>query len=193
MNVMKNCLCIPFCGIISIISTSFIYLMSSMQESFSSMKYLLLVSLFWSVLLPLPVNLSHLYVKTRLPCCILFGMQTSKGSRNSAFWNMWMPLNLAFKAALFQGNISLLMGQYSMCFLNILAQNGEQGSTSVTAKVDIELAKQTWHANTRAGTTFVPYLSLHVSQGVSSHIGGFSSYERYFHFCGVKRLWRSET
>lgn len=60
------------------------------------MKYLLLVSLFWSVLLRLPVNLSHLYVKTRLPCCILFGIQTSKGSRNSAFWNMWMPLNLAF-------------------------------------------------------------------------------------------------
>lgn len=74
----------------------YIYLISPVQESFSSMKYLPLVTLFHGALLPLPVNLSHLYVKTRLPCCILFGMQTSKGSRNSSFWNMQMPLNLAF-------------------------------------------------------------------------------------------------
>lgn len=52
--------------------------------------------IFWSILLPLPVNLCHLYVKTSLPCCISFRMQTSKASRNSAFWNMWTPLNLAF-------------------------------------------------------------------------------------------------
>lgn len=97
----------------------------------------------------LPVSLIHLHVKNGLPCCILFIMQTSKGNKKSVFSNMWTPLNLTFgiqtKAALFQESVSLLMGQYSMCFLNILVQNGERGSSSVTANVDSELAKQTWH------------------------------------------------
>lgn len=97
----------------------------------------------------LPVSLIHLYVKNGLPCWILFIMQTSKGSKKSAFSNMWTPLSLTLsiqtKAALLQGSVSLLMGQYSMCFLNILVQNGERGSSSVTANVDSELAKQTWH------------------------------------------------
>lgn len=39
--------------IISITSLYFINMTSSLQESFSSMKYLLLVTLFYSVLLPL--------------------------------------------------------------------------------------------------------------------------------------------
>lgn len=50
-----------------------------MQEKYSSMTYL------FPVFVCLPVNPFHLYVKTRLPCCILFGMQTSKGSKSSAF------------------------------------------------------------------------------------------------------------
>lgn len=44
----------------------------------------------------LPVSLIHLYVKIGPPCCILFIMQTSKGSKKSAFSNMWTPLNLIF-------------------------------------------------------------------------------------------------
>lgn len=95
----------------------------------------------------LPVSLIHLYVKNGLPCCILFIMQTSKGSKKSAFSNMclWTSYLVFRPKQPFQGSVSLLMGQYSMCFLNILVQNGERGSSSVTANVDSELAKQTWH------------------------------------------------
>lgn len=186
--------------IISITSLYLINLTLSLQESFSSMKYLLLVTLFYSVLLPLLWTSPTSTLKPGSPVAFYLECRLQREAGILFFeiceclWTSHLVFGIQ-KAALFlfRGNVSLLMGQYSMCFLNILAQNGEQGSTSATAKVDSELARQTWHATTQVGTTFVSYLSLHISQGVSPHRRGFSSHGRYFHFCYLKRLKRSET
>lgn len=82
--------------IISMTSLYFINLTSSLQESFSSMKYLLLVTLFYSVLLPLLWTSPTSTLKPGSPVAFYLECRLQREAGILLFEICEMPLNLTF-------------------------------------------------------------------------------------------------
>lgn len=137
--------------------------------------------------------------KILAPCCILFGVWTSNEGRNVTFWNMWTRLKLTGAIQTSHFHVWKRPPLYRSTFSGLptyfFVQNNEQGSSSVTAKVDSALcqADMTWTTITfNKGRLLFHNLTLHVSRGVSPRGRDFSNHEAHFPCCGVECIWRSE-
>lgn len=91
---------------------------------------------------PVTLKLSHRNEKFWFPLLFLFQIYTCI----LKYANSCEPAGqMQSKVKNLQEKVSLRVGWYSTCFLSISFQNEERGSSSMTAKVDSNFARQTLH------------------------------------------------